>query len=62
MLGVLSWEPHEAWPEPVQVRRFCCTCYLVPGRGTHCGSCPLLTPDERIAVMRAGTRRLQVRD
>jgi ferric iron reductase protein FhuF len=53
--GLLEWENANdpLLPRPLQIRRTCCVCYVIPGRNTYCRTCGLLSAEERLALWRA---------
>jgi ferric iron reductase protein FhuF len=55
MRDLLEWEDaHDPeFPRPLQVRRTCCVCYVIPGRNAYCRTCGLISADERLAMWRS---------
>jgi ferric iron reductase protein FhuF len=53
--GLLEWEDaHDPlFPNPLQVRRTCCVCYVIPGRNAYCRTCGPLSAEQRLAIWRA---------
>jgi ferric iron reductase protein FhuF len=52
---LLEWEyAHDPQlPRPLQVRRTCCVCYVIPGRNAYCRTCGLISAEQRLALWRA---------
>jgi ferric iron reductase protein FhuF len=58
--GLLDWEDaHDPqFPRPLQVRRTCCVCYVIPGRNAYCRTCGLISAEQRLAMWRAWKAQL----
>jgi ferric iron reductase protein FhuF len=52
---LLEWETVDDpyFPRPLQVRRICCVCYVIPGRNAYCRTCGLISAEQRLAMWRA---------
>jgi ferric iron reductase protein FhuF len=52
---LLEWEDagDPQFPRPLQVRRTCCVCYVIPGRNTYCRTCGIISAEQRLALWRS---------